>query len=130
MKYKIPNELIDLLEVISVQDIDVNKHSIPDYDIDVVLAHASKNYEDQFKLVQDTNTTPSYSPDEYYRVVEIKFNEGGKLAMFSVHHKIEGHRIITEAEYKKLTQTPEEKAEEERKKATDDKPIDLSEIPF
>lgn len=123
MKYRIQNEFSDMLELAENYAVDINKHGVKDYDIDAVKAYASKQYvneagENQVTIT-DYHSVPS-NPDEFYRVFQVKFHESrGEITLFGSHIKMPAGKIVVDK--------PVEPSDDKKE---DDKPVDLSEIPF
>lgn len=142
MKYRMPNELIDLVAVASTQKVDLTRHSTPNYDIDEVANYVAGAFkEDQYKINDYNQVSGSQGPHEVYRVFQLKFTDAGGVTLFGDHLKFEKDFVIIKAtEYEELTKKPEEPAEQpaEETKAEDvpkiedisDEPINLDDIPF
>lgn len=141
MKYRMPNELIDLVEVASTQKVDLSRHATPNYDIDEVTKYVAGAFKDDQYTIKDYHQVTGYNgPHEVYRVFQLKFTDAGGLTLFGDHLKVEKDFVVIKAsEYEELTKKPEEPAETptEEKPADvpkiediSDEPIDLDNIPF
>lgn len=147
MKYRMPTELIDLVEVASTQKVGLTRHSTPNYDIDEVAKYVAGAFkEDQYKINDYNQVTGNQGPHEVYRVFQLRFTDVGDVTLFGDHLKVEKDYVIIRAsEYEELTKKPEEpvetaveeKSADEPKKIDDvviedisDEPINLDDIPF
>ena len=141
MKYRMPNELIDLVAVASSQKVDLSRHATPNYDVDELNAYITGNFKENEYKINDRHVISSgYSgPHEVYRVFTVNFTDAGQITLFGDHIKAEKEYVIIKAsEYEELTKKPEETTEPspedkpaEPKVVVDpDEPIDLDNIPF
>lgn len=133
MKYRMPNELIDLVDIASSQKVDLSRHNTPNYDIDEVAKYVASIFEEnQYKINDYHQVTGHSGPHEVYRVFQLKFPDAGGITFFGDHLKVEKDFVIIKAsEYEELTKKPEEPVDEEAKiEDISDEPINLDDIDF